>query len=86
MWHKVAMTTGGKDSNIRHFHSEKSSLILVKKHFSHKKILFYLLINSFIFLPKVVLSNILKSRFGIAKSRLYGFLSGINYIINDKRS
>ena len=23
LWHKVAMTTGGKDSNIRHFHSEK---------------------------------------------------------------
>jgi len=45
LWHKVGMSTGGKDSPLRNFNYEKSRFMLIRKHTSSNHILKYLFIK-----------------------------------------
>jgi len=81
LWHKVGMSTGGKDSPLRNFNYEKSRFMLIRKHTSSNHILKYLFINLVYTLPLFFLSSVVKNQTNLAFSRFRGLISGIVWLL-----
>jgi len=83
LWHKIGMSTGGRNSRLRTFYLKRNQIIFTKKHLTSNKFLLYLVTLLLFILPKQIINKISIAHYNRITPLLRGTLSGLKYIIKN---